>query len=409
MAAAKCHPRAIALLLTAGVASCGTSVDAERARAVHVSRLLPLGVHTALPDLHLAPDGTVAMTYVAGGGGRDTLFLAQGAPRRQLPLASGDDWFVNWADRPSAARLADGRLVSHVLDRTAGGTYDYAVRYRLDAGEPATLHDDRGLGEHGFVSWVTPGDSAQAFWLDGRATAGAHDGREHGHGGGGAMQLRTRTVGPDGGLGPERLVDDRVCDCCPTAAALTSRGPIVVYRDRSEGEVRDVYRALPATDSPPAPIHVDGWQIAGCPVNGPSVAASPSGDTVAVAWFTAVPDGGRVQLAWSTDGGVNFGPPATVADGGALGRVDLAWVGPSRVAAAYLGSPQGERAALTVEFLDIASRRPSPPRVLVDSVAAARSSGVPSLTAASDGIYVAYTEVLDGGATRVRLAQLTPP
>ena len=32
----------------------------------------------------------------------------------------------------------------------------------------------------------------------------------------------------------ESVVDTRVCECCPTAAAVTAEGVITAYRDRSE-------------------------------------------------------------------------------------------------------------------------------------------------------------------------------
>ena len=88
-----------------------------------------------------------------------------------------------------------------------------------------------------------------------------------------------------------------------TAAAVTAEGPIVAYRDRSEGEIRDIYisRLAGGTWSEPAPVHRDNWKIAACPVNGPALSAN--GRQVAIAWFTAQGEEGHVFAAFSSDPG----------------------------------------------------------------------------------------------------------
>ena len=37
-------------------------------------------------------------------------------------------------------------------------------------------------------------------------------------------------------------IDARVCDCCQTDAAMTSEGAVLIYRDRSDDEIRDLLR-----------------------------------------------------------------------------------------------------------------------------------------------------------------------
>ena len=57
-------------------------------------------------------------------------------------------------------------------------------------------------------------------------------------------------------------LDDDVCTCCQTDMALTSTGPVAVYRDRSPEEVRDIYlaRLAPAGSwTEPTPVHED-WR-----------------------------------------------------------------------------------------------------------------------------------------------------
>jgi len=90
------------------------------------------------------------------------------------------------------------------------------------------------------------------------------------------MTLRFTTLDGEGHLGEEVLLDDRICDCCDTDAVLDAAGhPVIVYRDRSGTEVRDISMVRRTGDgwSAPAPVFEDGWTIAGCPVNGPAMAA----------------------------------------------------------------------------------------------------------------------------------------
>ena len=137
------------------------------------------------------------------------------------------------------------------------------------------------------------------------------------------MTLRHTTISAGGELSGEVVLDSRVCECCQTSAAQTSEGAVVVYRDRSEKEVRDIsiVRFSRGRWTEPEIVHGDGWEIEGCPVNGPSVAAS--GRRVAVAWFTAAKDTPRVKIAFSEDAGASFGQPVQVDDGSPIGRVEV--------------------------------------------------------------------------------------
>ena len=54
------------------------------------------------------------------------------------------------------------------------------------------------------------------------------------------MQLGAATW-VDGKVASRAIVDDRVCDCCQTATAMTTKGAVIVYRDRNEAELRDMY------------------------------------------------------------------------------------------------------------------------------------------------------------------------
>jgi hypothetical protein len=128
---------------------------------------------------------------------------------------------------------------------------------------------------------------------------------------------------PDDTQASEMAIDDRVCECCPSAAAVTVDGPIVAYRNRTSDEIRDIYvsRLIGSKWTRPRAVYNDRWRIAACPVNGPALSAR--GRDVAIAWFTAVGDEGHVYAAFSSNAGETFGSPVRIDDVGAVGRVDV--------------------------------------------------------------------------------------
>ncbi|MEM1205698.1 MAG: hypothetical protein AAGN66_20885 [Acidobacteriota bacterium] len=343
----------------------------------------------------LEPDG-------GSGAGGHRLRISAFRDGRWTPpaeIAAGEGFFANWADLPGAAAIPGGGYVAHWLEKLGDGTYAYGVQLaRADdvtgPWSPAgLLHTDASSQEHGFVSWLQDVEGLRGVWLDGRAMAG-----------GGPMQLRTANVGADS-IGPEEVLDAKVCECCSTDAAATADGALVVYRDRSDDELRDIYavRATPNGWSAPVPVAADGWRIQGCPVNGPAVAAD--GRRVATAWFTGADDRSRVLLAFSDDAGATFGPPLEVDAQDPLGRVDVALDDGGDALVLWLASaPQGDGAEIRLARVrgdGVASSR------AVAATTAARSAGVPKLARQGDRLWIAWVE--DSEPSRLRVIESTIP
>jgi hypothetical protein len=200
--------------------------------------------------------------------------------------------------------------------------------------------------------------------------------------------------------GGEVELDARVCDCCQTDAAMSSEGLVVAYRDRDEGEVRDisVVRATDAGWSAPTRVHRDDWRIAACPVNGPAVAAQ--GRAVAVAWFTA-PDQPRIRLAFSDDAGRSFAPPLEIETGRVAGRVDLVLLDERRAVVSWLAETDGA-AEIRAQLCTPTGAVGSPLVVARSSVD--RASGFPRMARAGEALVFAWTET--GATPAVRTAIL---
>ncbi|HWP43639.1 MAG TPA: sialidase family protein [Blastocatellia bacterium] len=369
----------------------------------------PAGPASGEPNLFTAPDGRAFLSWIEKtAGSRHALrFAARNghAWSEARTIAEGENWFVNWADFPSLLVLGDGVLAAHWLVKSGPGAYAYDVNISLSTdwgaswSKPITPHRDGTQTEHGFVSmFPREGKRVGVVWLDGRNFKGD----SHGHGAPKQdMTLRYTTVSADGLLSEEVLLDGRVCECCQTSAAVTSEGPVVVYRDRTEREVRDIsiVRFTGGRWTEPKAVHNDGWKINGCPVNGPSVAARDR--RVAVAWFTAAGDVPRVKLAFSEDAGATFGTPIQVDDGKPLGRVEVLMLEDGSALVAWLEG--GEKGA------EIRARRvrSGPARDASLTIAlssAARSSGFPQVTRSADDIIFAWTQ--PGDTPRVQTALL---
>ncbi len=312
------------------------------------------------------------------------------------------DFFVNWADFPSLIEERPGRLVAHWLQRRGGGKYSYDVMIATSSDSGASwsegriLHRDGLAAEHGFVAmWNADGGGVEAAWLDGRGTVAKDD---HAR----AMHVATTTIGADGALGPEQLLDLRSCDCCQVAAVRTARGPVVAYRDRTADEVRDiaVVRRVDGRWTEPSVVHDDHWQIAACPVNGPALAAR--GDTVVIAWFTGAQDTARVRVAYSVDAGATFAPPVRIDGGNPAGRVDVELLDDGSAAVSWLERTDSTMAEVRLRRVP-REGVPSAPVVLARS-SGARASGFPKIVRQGDRLVAAWTE--PGESPRVHAAQL---
>jgi hypothetical protein len=359
---------------------------------------------STLPQLTATPSG-VLLSWVERQGKTATLrFAERGRNGWSEPrtVASGDNWFVNWADVPSVVRLADKSLAAHWLQKSGAGTYAYdvLVAFSKDDGRtwtaPARPHHDGTQTEHGFASlFNAPGAGLGLVWLDGRAMKA--DG--HGGHGAGAMSLRSAAFDAAGRQISESAIDDRVCECCPTAVAVTSDGPIVAFRNRSDDEIRDIHvsRLVNGKWTAPAPVHSDNWRIPACPVNGPSVSAR--GRRVAVAWFTMQDAKGRAFVAFSDDAGATFGAPIRVDDGETLGRVDVELL---ESGAAAVGWIEYSKAKTEFRVRTIAPAGERMPARAVAAISSTRGSGYPRLALGGGELIAAWTE--SGESPRVRTA-----
>ena len=394
------------------------------------SLALPVAENSAQPDLASSTDGGLLLSWVekleSGHRLRFSRLLdpadSDGHASTAMhwspaqTVASGDDWFVNWADTPHLIAFRDGTLWAHWLRKNGSGVYDYGVALvnSTDQGRtwssPLRLEPQGARLDYGFVSlWEDQDHSLGVAWLDSRQKQVPEVGHgEHHEHGGGAMMLRAARFDANGKRTDEWALDSATCDCCPTSVAATDAGIVLVYRGRTTDEIRDIQ--LTRFDDPhwtkPVTVHVDNWKFAGCPVNGPAVAAS--GNDVWVAWYTEADGQPSVRLARSSDAGDVFDEPRQLANGnGVLGRVNLALDARNLWVTWLVEAREGNTQQLMLARFDARSGKQIQQGSVATLAARGHASGLPQIQVHDGEAWLVWTDIV-GGQLQLRGVRARP-
>lgn len=358
---------------------------------------VPAGPGARLPRLAAHPAGGAVLSWVEpvadGGHALRVARYRDGRFETPVEVARGQDWFVNWSDFPSVVPIAKDFWLAHWLVRhpRADSPYHYGIamaRSRDDGGhwtrQPAP-HADVGPAEHGFAAIAALDDRAAAMvWLDGRANDARH-----------TFALRSTDIGRDGAVTAEIIVDGDVCSCCWPALARTRDHLWLAYRGRTADEIRDfqlrrqLRRRTTEGWSAPIPLAGEGWQIAGCPVNGVSLAAR--GEWLAAAWFTAGGGTARVRAAFIRDGASALEAVHDIDAASPVGRAAIAWLNDHTAAVLYIAAPAAGASLADLRLTPVSHTGAGRAETLA-KVPANRDSGVPQLLVLGDDVLVAWTE-----------------
>jgi hypothetical protein len=302
----------------------------------HVSAASDGASVVALAWAASSPNGTDIVAAVSVDGGESfSRPVRVNAVERQANV-NGEQ-----PPRVAVARGPDGRLSIVVLwtARGEGGTALVTAR-STDGGRtfgPTTaLPGVTAAGNRGWESLVAGrNDHLFALWLDHREAAQgrtAHTHHQHGSApaasaaadGAARAQRSQLFVGSlDGAIAP-RGIARGVCYCCKTALATDRDGTIyAAWRHVYAGNQRDIAftQSRDGGRSFAAPVRVseDGWQLDGCPENGPALGVAAS-NRVHVVWPTLVRDarGETLRLFHSSsEDGRRFTPRAELPTSGA--------------------------------------------------------------------------------------------
>ena len=383
--------------------SCNTIKPAEVISIIKA----PAGFNSSESSLHKSQDGTIYLSWLESPQDNTKLLFSTlkddyswSDPKL---ITQGSDWFVNWADFPSISSFGNN-LIAHYLKKSAPDTFAYDVQLVTsnDGGETwnssVRPHFDNTNTEHGFVSKIgLNNDSAIAVWLDGRQMAEAEKDSTIVH----QMTLRGAKLDTKGIVKESYIIDDRVCDCCQTDMAMTQEGPIVVYRDRSENEARDIYysRQINNNWTSPIPLFEDNWVIEGCPVNGPAISTKES--NVAVAWFTIANGFPSVKVVFSSSNGEFFGNPINVDDESPLGRVDIELLEDNSALVSWMDRIDGKT---LIQLQRIESDGSKSQITTVTESSESRSSGFPRMVIKDNFAVISWTNVASDNSLNIETA-----
>ena len=297
----------------------------------------PMAAEGVVPQLTALSGGRTLLSWqrpLPGGGYAFEMAVKDGPQWSDVRrIAEGPEMSMFGADLPAVRTLAGTELLAYweVKDER-GGHYATTIKTAISSDEgrtwvpAATPYKEALPGQHSFLSWFETRGGIGLLWLDAETRSQVQHhllqkgASEKGDSNLGSVGLRYAALNADGKLEHEQFIVPIACECCPTSAAVTSRGPVVVYRGRQEAPgtlpsevrgfrptVRDIYlvRQEAGTWRSPRLIHNDNWVINACPDNGPAVDASAN--HVAVARWTRSNGQPKVQLAFSSDSGDSFG------------------------------------------------------------------------------------------------------
>ena len=361
----------------------------------------------SLPNLFVDNENNILLSYVTSSQDISSLwlvFLENDVWTEPELVASGNNWFINWADFPSVVKH-DDNYFAHWLEKNGNGTYAYGVRYSVRSldqtwTKPQWLHTDNSATEHGFVSLQPTTKGSHAIWLDGRNMQGAdHDSHsEHAKTASleniQGMTMRYAFINNQGQVNERTELDSLTCDCCQTTMVQTEDGVVVAYRDREPknltSEIRDIKILYNTSgdwiESENTPV--DNWNLQACPVNGPVLSAN--NNKLALAWFTAADNKPKVQVAFSNDNGQQFQDAIVVDESNNLGRVAVDWINADTIFISWIGMKDNNTALLyrivtvdgTVGEIQTATE-----------IDMSRSSGVPQVAQIGDNkILLTWTE-----------------
>lgn len=369
---------------------------------------LPVTQSASQPNLTAAANGDLILSWIERTKQGHRLQISTYRNKQWSQpntVAEGNNWFVNWADFPSTVALDNGSIWAHYLVKSGVGTYAYDVMLKSsnDGGKTWSsaikVNDDGTNTEHGFVSlWPWSASSVAVAWLDGRKTQGGaehdHASSKHEENSDKVMTLRAAVFNAQGQKINEWPLDQRTCDCCQTDAALTDKGPIVIYRDRDMNEIRDIYtsRFIGKQWTKGRVIAPDNWLMPACPVNGPAISAE--NNHVWAAWYTGANNTSSIRLAYSSNSGESYLASKPFKQGQNIqGRVDIdgnatdAWL---------LWTEEDTAQTVWLAHINRDLKQVGEPINVVQLEGRGKATGFARMQWTKQGIFVIWTDVVDG-------------
>ncbi len=334
----------------------------------------------------------------------------------QPPRAAfaGTDIVVIWQSRRTGQPA-----VRASRSRDGGRTFDPAV----------TLHDETLMGVRGWSSVAaSPSGDVHVAWLDTRAavkvaapvsSAPVSPAGAHAHNASTRQDVYHAVLRRDGTRADD-VITTNVCFCCKTSSAVAPDGALfVAFRHIYPGNLRDMAVARSAdggrTFSEPVRVNQDGWELTGCPEDGPAIAVDAAG-VLHVAWptitdTTATRKG--IFYAYSLDGGRTFAPRMRLDEGSDVNHAQHPQMSVANGRAIVVwdeSTAAGPRIRARIMTADPKAAAWSPQLQPVLTVSEPGPVTYPAIAASAGGFAVLWTETnAAGAAIRSRAFRFGPP
>jgi hypothetical protein len=276
-------------------------------------------------------------------------------------------------------------------------------------GPATTVHAENLPGPRGWASLARDADgNAHVVWLDGRNAGDPA-----------AMPRSMRqdifhAVWRPDGSHEEVTVATDVCFCCKTAVATAPKGVVyVAWRHIYPTNLRDIAVAHSSdggkTFSTPVRVSEDGWEIAGCPDDGPALALDAAG-VLHIVWPTMVAGAHPVKgifYSSSADGGRTFAPRLRIDEAGSGAAHPQIAAGGGRVAVVWDEAGTSRRACLREVSTD-----PTPsggiPVLGPIEVLSTGPAVYPAIAVTPSALVAAWTETAAAGS-EIRVRRILRP
>lgn len=298
----------------------------------------PASQHGQLPGLYGFDQGTLYLSWIEQTVDSISTFqystFSNGKWTEPILIAKGTkNWFLNWSEAPKLTRFKSdpGTLAAYWLEITTQNPYDHDVKISTstDAGlnwnAPFTPHPVKMKAYYGQCAFL-PLNNGRIFmvWLDGRNTKMKipHTNR-YMPSTDGEIMLAAAEFDKDGKIYNEQILDDQISALSTPDVGLLDDDKVVVYRNRTDDHVKDIYitREIGGQWTSPRPVWKESWVSRTHPVSGPQLAIQ--GEKVAVVWYTEANHTPRIHLSISDNGGESFSEPIQIDNGNPTGMPDV--------------------------------------------------------------------------------------
>jgi hypothetical protein len=324
-------------------------------------------------------------------------------PRVALGSGTPPPLYVTWT---SADREKELSFLRFARSLDGGKAFERA----------ATLHPPDLAGSRGWHSLaVSPSGQVHSLWLDARPRGAGSifdrilpTVRAHDHGAG----MGLYHLAWDGGAPPRaRRLFEPVCECCKTAMAAGSDGSVyAAWRHIYDDNYRDIAFAVSrdgAGFGNAVRVNEDGWQINGCPDDGPSMVVDGS-NRVHLIWPTLVHEKTDMGIFHASTGdGISFSKRSPLPGAGGMdpSHPQLALDGSGRLAAVWDEMIEKKRRVVMTRAVPTDGAPSWSEPELLDEGAEGTSATYPVVAASGTGVIVAWTSQT-GGESVIRFRRI---